>query len=278
VLPYLNKRIARIYPAFIVASLFCVFVVAPVGGAGIGEVIARLPNTFARMLMLELPAMPGTFSGMKTTSLNGSMWTVSYEFRAYLLVLLLGLLGAFRYPSLIVALAAVAMLVFLAVPTESWAALHAFVPEKIGRLTLEIDRLLRLTSIFLMGAAFYLYRDKIRYTPSGVAISTIALIACLFFPNLAEPAVATFGAYLIFAFAFMTAGTIFSNINNKNDISYGVYLYAWPIELLIFWFLPHTPLIVAGIATFLLACVIGWLSWHLVEKPIMTLVRSKRHA
>lgn len=273
---YLKKRLARIYPAFLMASLFCIVIVAPIGGAAIGEVVARLPQAIARMAMLESPAMPGTFDGMKTPVLNGAMWTISYEFRAYLVVMLLGLLGAFRYPLSIVGLAAAAMLVFLAVPEHSWIALHDALPEKVERITLQADRLLRLTSVFLMGTVFYLYRDRIRFTLTGVGISVIGLLGCLFVPALAEPAVATFGAYLIFAFAFLTGGSVFSRINNENDISYGIYLYAWPIGLLIFWWWPKTPLVVAGLATFVLAGVAGWLSWNLVEKPIMMLIRPKK--
>lgn len=273
--PYLKKRIARIYPAFIVASLFCLFIVAPLGGVRMSEVVARIPASVARMVILESPAVPDGF-GTSEPILNGAMWTITYEFRAYIVVLVLGLLGAFRHPRLILALAATALLIFVAVPESSWAALHHAMPEKIERLFGQPDRMLRLMGIFLMGSVFYLWRDRIAFTPLRSGIAAIALLGCLFVPQLAEPAVATCGAYLIFAFASWTGAGFFSRINNRDDISYGIYLYAWPLGMLIFWWWPAMPLVLAGLLTFLTACVAGWLSWHLLEKPVMATIRPAR--
>ena len=64
---------------------------------------------------------------------------------------------------------------------------------------------------------------------------------------------------------------LLGRINSQDDISYGVYLYAFPIGKLIFWYAPALPLFSVGMLTFIGACVCGWLSWQLVEKPVMRL-------
>ena len=124
----------------------------------------------------------------------------------------------------------------------------------------------------MVGSLFYLWRDHIRLHRFGAAVALLALCACLFVTKLAEPALAVFGVYLIFAFANWPHSGVLGRINNRDDISYGLYLYAWPIENLIVW-LWALPLFVAGTATLLIAAGFGWLSWQIIEKPVMKLLR-----
>ena len=67
-------------------------------------------------------------------------------------------------------------------------------------------------------------------------------------------------------------------INNANDISYGVYLYAWPVGKLLLWYWPAMPLLACIAANWLIACALGWVSWHVIEKPAMALLTRKRAA
>jgi peptidoglycan/LPS O-acetylase OafA/YrhL len=67
-----------------------------------------------------------------------------------------------------------------------------------------------------------------------------------------------------------------NRINNRTDISYGVYLYAWPIQILLIWyFAPISPWLVMLVAT-IGACLCGYASWILIEKPFLTLKRLER--
>ncbi len=96
-LPFLSKRVARIYPAFIVAWLVCWLVVTPLatvprGGLG-GE---TLVGSVKQMLELKPMFGHGVFPGSAYPVVDGAMWTIAYEFRCYLLVLAMGLAGALR--------------------------------------------------------------------------------------------------------------------------------------------------------------------------------------
>ena len=276
--PYLIKRCVRIYPAFILAFLLSVLVAGPLGGALISELWHKAPDLLFRLVLLKEPDTIGAFAGSPHPSLNGSMWTISYEFRCYLFILILGRMGAWRSPPLIAAMVIFLLVGFKFCPT--------IILRKIDALPLadvwigDARQALRLTGIFLTGSLFYLWRDHIRITFTAAMFATVGLCACLFIPRLAEPAIAVFGGYIIFAFAGCQRYEIFNRINNKNDISYGVYLYAWPIEKIILWNYGKTrlspiDLIALGCLTFVLSCAFGILSWHLLEKPLLSWLRRR---
>ena len=254
------------------ASAFCLLIIAPLaGGSAIGSVEAVLESV-ARILLLVPPVAPGAFEGAPYPTLAGAMWTISIEFRCYLLVLVLGVMGAFRRPSFIALLAALSLLTFELAPPSFWGFADGMplAPAWIYSLR----EYARLVGVFLVGSMFYLWRDHIKLNRLGAAVALSTLCACLFVAKLAEPAFALFGGYLIFAFANWQHFGVLGRINNRDDISYGLYLYAWPVENLIIWLWP-LPLLVTGAATLLIAASLGWLSWHFVEKPVMERLRRR---
>ncbi len=94
---FLRKRILRIYPGFSVATLICIFVVIPLAVAPINfftpiNFIVHLQEIF----LLSPPSSPAIFQGKPYPLLNGAMWTIAYEFRCYLLVAILGTIGALK--------------------------------------------------------------------------------------------------------------------------------------------------------------------------------------
>jgi len=73
------------------------------------------------------------------------------------------------------------------------------------------------------------------------------------------------GSYLLFYFAFGVQSDQLAKINSRTDISYGTYLYAWPIAgALITAFQIRSPLLLFS-ATLPLSLLAGWLSWHLIK-------------
>lgn len=272
VVAYLRNRIARIYPGFVVAFLVSALIVAPLGGATAQAIADNAARSVAKMAILDDPWVPGAFAANPLTTLNGPMWTIAYEFRCYVLVVLLGLAGAFRYPSLIAALALACLFTAEVLPqtvTRVFDTLFFHSTSLFGRL----EESLRLTGMFLAGAWFFLKRQTIRFTAPGALIAGSGVVACLMVEQLAEPGLALFGGYLIFGLAMWGGRGILARINNGDDISYGVYLYAWPASQLMIHYWPQIGVWELGIATFAAAGLCGWISWHLVEKPAMRRLR-----
>ncbi len=274
---YLVKRIARIYPAYLVAFALTILVVAPLAGALPPASPADIAKRLFDALALQPPWAPGAFKGSHGSALNGSMWTISYEFRCYLILPLLGFAGVLRRRRLVFAMTAILLVLTIVFPMKP---ITAWVPLQVGRLTTplayalgEPHRDIRLVGAFLTGTCFYLYRDRLRFMPTTIVLAAIALIAGLMVPSISVATTTAFGGFLVFAAAGRASWLY--RINNENDISYGVYLYAWPITKLLNWWWPSMHPLAIGLLTLAAACICGWASWLAIEKPVMTFVRRR---
>ena len=276
---YLVRRSMRIYPAFIVAYLACFFVLGPIAGG----TVAGLGKSLLYMVTLHSPpAVPGAFNGLPYPAVNGSMWTIVYEFRCYLLVLALGMLGLLGRPKFILALTAVLL---IATSVASVPVVTGSLDRLDQRLHLEffvgsIDQDIRLTAVFMVGVSVQLYWNWVQAHLHGwfAALCLPVLLTSMRSSLLAEVSLATFGAYALFWLAFKAHLGLLQKVNDRWDISYGVYLYGWPVAMAILWFNRQiAPLELAVSALFVTLCF-GAASWWGIEKWTKDLGKSDRHA
>ena len=273
---YLLKRAARIYPALIVASLLCMLVVAPLAGADLGQLtLHNVVAGVARAAILSRPVIYGAFPGQHYndphSALDGPIWTIQYEFACYLLVIVLGSQGLLRRPAVLATASVVCLIASLAMPAGrfGWLShpdLFAGVPG-MGVLLL---------GMFLAGATFASVQERVPVSRGGVVAAAAILIASLFSHVLTPFGLAICGTYLIFAFAQAAGDTAFGRINNRNDISYGVYLYGWPAEQLLIRYMGSGSLVLLGVLTWAIAAVLGTASWFLVERPALAFAKRWR--
>ncbi len=274
---YLERRVLRIYPAFVVSYLLSVFLLGPIVGA---ELWHSLPATFARLAVLREPMRyPGQLPGLHYPLLNGSMWTISYEFRCYLLVALLGVAGLLGRTRIIVCLTAVALLASVAVTfaqvqgmIDGFALSHRAIEWIFG----VPSRALRLTSVFLVGVSLYVCRDgALRLLNPATAFVSAAVCAVLLLnAHTADVAVATLGAVPLFWIALKADIGPLQRINDKWDISYGTYLYGWPVATFLLWMQPTiSPWLLAAM-TLPISFALGAASWFGLEKRVKDLRRS----
>jgi len=145
---YLRRRVLRIYPGYVVSYCLCLLIVAPLSGATpITLSLLELVKRLVRLMLLEPPAIDGAFTGLLVPQLNVSMWTISYEFRCYLLVVVVGLIGLFKNRKVLLGL--VAMLAMLQIAGLQ-LSLEYHLEELLGKPT----NLLRLGFLFFAGSLF----------------------------------------------------------------------------------------------------------------------------
>ncbi len=263
---FMRKRLLRIVPGFLIAvivSTLAVGLLAP----GVDRFFSHIGWSFLKsIVLLTVPDTPPVLPGMPFPTVNGAMYTIAYEFRCYLFVALLGLCGLLRRPALCLAanLLLLSSLLSMA-PLERirWPWLNVF-----GLPALTI----RLTGIYLVGVTFFLLREKIAFRPYLAMTATAAMVAwVVFLPSRAEFAVVVCGSYLMFYLGQMHLSSL-SWMNHFPDISYGIYLYGWPVESLWIWFHRGSPWICFFVST-IVCFALGWMSWHFVERPALTLKR-----
>jgi peptidoglycan/LPS O-acetylase OafA/YrhL len=261
---YLWRRIMRIVPGYIVAFLLCVMVLAPIVG---GHPYQHAGDTIKRLLTLRAPpGIPGALEGMPNTALNGSLWTIAYEFRCYILVAALWVVGLLKRRFLMLGLTVVMVLGSILMGLEGLEA--PAIPDAVETLVGELNQTLRLTETFLVGMCICLFWSEIQVHLIGrvAAVCTVCLVACMFEPHLAEPALITLGAYILFWLGMKADFGRLQPINDKWDISYGVYLYGWPIATALLWFNRGISPWLLEPAALTLSVLAGTASWWLVEK------------
>jgi peptidoglycan/LPS O-acetylase OafA/YrhL len=245
---YLTKRVLRIYPGYVVAFLLCMFALGPFVGGEI-ETLSGV-RVAERIVLLHTPKLQGVFADTPYPALNGSMWSIAVEFQCYLILAALGVIGLLsRRFSLSLVIA--------------------------GLLALSAARfsgtLLKFFAVFGCGALFYLYRDRIYYNWRLAIVAACGLIVLMFSSRLAVAAFAILGGYLLFWFAFNVKSPALARVGRNVDISYGVYLYAWPVQKSLIWANPGISPWVLFIEATTIASIIAWGSWWLVEKPFLDL-------
>ena len=90
-------------------------VVGAIGAPNASAYLARLNPVFmvCQMLTLSWPFTPLTFEGSHYDLVNGSLWTIPYEFVCYLLVMVMGLTGILASPRVTVALWLATLIAFV---------------------------------------------------------------------------------------------------------------------------------------------------------------------
>lgn len=265
---FLAARGLRLFPGLCVSLLLVAFVMAPLVAAfspGVGPTMGNLVGFFLRNLTLLSPqySLPGVFDTNPYPAVEGSIWTLVHETACYLGVLAVGLTGAFsRSPRLWLALALYGLL-WLSFPL--WGqGLHP-----------KLDAFQRLSFPFAVGVLFYALRDRL---PLNLWLASLLLGLWYLLADTvaAEPAMALALCYVTFWLAYVPRGRILA-YNRLGDYSYGIYVYAFPLQGLVVWLLgPMTP-VENIVITLPITLVCAILSWHLVEAPALEL-RHKFHA
>jgi peptidoglycan/LPS O-acetylase OafA/YrhL len=211
------------------------------------------------------------FAGTSYAILNGALWTIQYEFICYSLIALFGVFGLLKNRFFL-------FFCFLGTLITRFIIVWGYdllLPIKAFETTFLINShaLLKFISFFFAGSCFYLFREKFSFSRRNALIAAVIVIVNLFWDKSAEILLSTVGAYLLLYFAF-TNFPFLQRFSKWADISYGVYLYAWPIQKLFLWNYPSLSPWLLFMLTFGCSYACGFLSWHLIEQPFLRLKKK----
>ena len=260
---YFTKRILRIHPGLLVSLLFGIFIVGPI--------VTNLPlnlyftniSTYVHLVSLSLISMKYELPGVFETnhfplSVNGSIWTLQFEFLMYILVAIFGSLNLLKKRIYIVIIFVLILLLY--------AFLFVFYSSSFSNFY--IRNFLQLFIAFVAGMLYYLYRDKIRYSTKLFISFVILFIIPIAYPKMyfsylfLIPLLSL--PYILFYLAFLPIKKI-NNFGKNGDYSYGVYIYSFPIQQTISHFNPNISATSMFLFSIILVLPFAWLSWHFVE-------------
>ena len=267
---FLAARVLRIFPGYWTCLIITAFVLAPLSaliadGLWPWQSIGPSNATYVvsnAVLSINQTGIDGTLTDVPyPDAWNGSLWTLRWEFLCYLGVLVLGLTRLLTRRLVVPAL-------FLLAVVGSVAA--RFVDVSF----VQLDVVARFALMFLAGAVVYLYQSRIPVNWPIMAGCAVAVAATMLLPDYR-----VLGA-LPLAVLLLGVGALVKSprLRFANDISYGVYVYAFPVQQI----LATLGVYRWGILPFALvglACTIplAAASWFIIEKQAMRL-RPRKYA
>lgn len=271
VIAFVKARILRIYPGFIAALLFAIFIVGPlVTTLPINEYF-KDPQTrhyFSTIKMFPLQwNLPGVFeSNVYKGSVNGSIWTIPFELLCYMFVGIIGVTRILRSRYLVLLVFVLTFFVHLSYSSVFSDQTHIF--------GLELKTLIGLLTYFTAGMFAFAFRSIIPINKYLAMISFVMLFLSYTYGGLKEYFV-IFGSYLILYFAYHPRVRLHS-FSKYGDFSYGMYVFAFPIQQVVTHFNGGKMNHLANFGwSVLFSLMISVLSWHLIEKHFLKLKKVR---
>lgn len=259
------SRILRIYPAIIVYFLIAACILGPM--ASYFNIVDYFSNPYFWYFLSDVTLwqhvqnpphvfpdrpFPGAF--------NGSLWTLPAEIRCYIFLFALGFLGIFERR--IRSLTVIGLMIYLTIFNFSLVPLFGLEPR--------FDRPLL---CFLYGSLAWQLRA---YIPMNAILAIAILLApwllflssAYFFP--------IFAASLVYLVLYVAYCLPHVDVDRYGDYSFGIYIYAWPIQQLVWW--PGQAGAVNALLAALIVFPMGWASWTFIEKPALALAGRRRRS
>ena len=279
---YMIRRSFRIFPAFIVLILLTALVGGPLlTSLSVGEYFGN-PWTWryiwSNLLFSPIYILPGVFTeNAYPNAVNGSLWTLPFEFAMYLilpaLLVLFKKLKSARW----------GMFAMWAVSLAASLLLLVKYPWGGARLVIWGNNLpdaLALIPYFFIGSLFSFPEFKkllnLQLAVLLLIVGVLALSNVWYSPIVAsvfnELVVSLVLPYFVLSLA-LTERPIFSKWFANSDFAYGLYLYGFVVQQAMYQLMAPTKLSVLEmtVVCFAVTLVFAIASWYLVEKPVQKL-------
>ena len=274
---YFLARGLRVFPALIVAVLFTVFVVGLLLTTSSPFDYLTDDRVYVYWLknsLLVLPNIPTDLPGLFVDSnhrpiANGPLWTLPYELACYVILAFVFFITRINSTRKILLLVAISLFIF------------CFTVYVVNQIT-QTDQLAyflnketyRLFAMFNLGVVVYLMRQRIQLSFRVLFFSLIIFLLTLLYRPLSIISFYLVIAYCVFWFAYIPKGKI-RLFNRIGDYSYGIYIFAYPIQQGVAQLIPGLSLLGHFLISFSLTCILAFFSWHLIEARALQL-KTKR--
>lgn len=268
---YARARFLRIVPALVGFGLFFSFIMGPfVTSESVSRYFSNL-NTWLYPLSVpvnfqQAATPPLVFQNVPISgAVNNPLWTIKYEVFAYLCLGIFGSIGLLKKNrSSVVALVVAGVLTVSLQPYQEESGLGA------------LFQAAKFSFCFILGMVAYLYRT---YLPTHIVwlSLTVLLIVIGSQSHISLLAYILLDAHITIVFGSAYFGFL-TEWTRDNDISYGTYIYGWPVQQFLVMAFPMLSVTAFGAISLIAAMLLGYLSWRLIEQPALKLKHQNRPA
>lgn len=267
---FIWKRVLRIFPGLIVMTLLTALIsgAVAVGSWSYYGNLSVYSYILRDILLFNIQyTIPGVFESNPTPGIiNGSLWTIPYEFLFYLLFFVFFINARITK---LVKLGCVALFPLLFAIRLRYPDMGYHLPGTTIIANLTVHFALWFIAGMLLSFS-YEYWKKYKRQIAAVSFAMLLLLFTHMMPFQA--------LYIIFPVFVLSFGTmrspIISRLDKIGDPSYGIYIYGYVIQQsLIYFFSPDF----AGflIASLLLSIAFGYASWYGIEKRALRMKKKQ---
>lgn len=265
IVSYFIKRALRIFPALVVVVSLSVLLLGPLlTTLPLKEYFANEHTIgyFSNIILYVTYYLPGVFESLPVpNAVNGSLWSLPVEFLMYILVAVLGVF--FRGKMTFVA---PLLFLILAYFTISWALVTE---DFIVVYGINIKSIIYTSVYFWAGATIYHLNLKRFFSFESFVLVFLVLIFLYQWKQIFNVALLFFLPFLVLCFGLSKSQKL--SFFNKADYSYGLYIYAFPVQQTLVFLFPQNGLLFHLSIGFFITLLLSALSWHYIEKPMLSL-------
>jgi peptidoglycan/LPS O-acetylase OafA/YrhL len=259
---YATKRLRRIYPAYTAAVLLCLLIGCLVSSLSLSDFFSSKQTTkylISNLTFLNFiqPTLPGVFQENPEATVNGSLWTIKVEVMLYLcvpaIVFLFKNVGALKTTC------------FLMLLSSFWGLFFLSIYD--GSMGVELARQ------FPGQLAYFIFGGYLAYNPrslGNIKYCLIFLWPAIFATE--NPQLRIFidpFAYSATVIWFSTLNLPYLNATKFGDISYGLYLFHFPVIQLLFHLNCFSNPWLGLALTLITTTAISLVSWHFIESRFL---------
>jgi len=261
---YFQKRIRRIFPAYVVVVVACAILLSLLSTYSWQDYFGKdwLEYVVSNLLLMNFlhPELPGVFFDHRMAAVNGALWTIKIEFMFYVMlpfiIWLMRCFGALKIMLLLYVLAVVysMLLQYLGKDQHLYLVLEHQLPGQLA--------------FFVSGMLCYHYFDRFRQYANALVIVAIPVLLLTYHYHGFYPfyPISLAITVIYFAMIFVYLG----NWGKFGDFSYGIYIWHFPLiqTLISLGVFDVSAWLGVGL-TFLCLFAFAYLSWHWIERPFL---------
>ncbi len=255
---FVMSRILRVYPAMFVMVIISLIVFYFISTQDFKSFFTSSDTIkyFIKnntLLFGVFTNLEGIFEDNYFKTVNGSLWTLPWEVRMYVVIFLIFFIFPKYSKFITLFLATTISIYYYYLLTSDTEFIHPSI---------------RFLSLFLLGSTFFYFKDKVPLNKVYFIVIVVVLFLALYLRNhnlfnfFNVFLLPYFIIYIAYRFMFLKV------FNNMGDYSYGIYIYSFPIQQ--FFVTIDIPFMTYVFLSCSITLCMAFLSWHLIEKKALS--------